>query len=211
MAKGKAQNLRNEEDSVSQDRREWGADESRHLAPRIAWWRILSDSLEEIIAASLLGIIAIAMGLQVVMRTLFDAPLGWPEELAQFLFVWASLFGAIAAIKRSELIRVEFLLDRLSKLQRRIVEGFVVIAVCAFLAILFWNGWQLASRTSFAATALPVTWAWAYAAIPVFSVFASVRLVQARWFKYDFIRIENLWPREEQKPEELSRIQGSVQ
>lgn len=183
----------------------------RPARPRVTWWAVLSDGLEEILAASLLAIIAGAMGLQVVLRTVFATPLGWPEELAQFLFVWASLFGAIGAIKRSELIRVDFLVSRLPGPWRRIVDGLVLLAICVLLGVLFWKGWHLASRTSFAATALPITWAWAYAAVPVFSLIAGVRLLQARLLRHNFIRIEDMLRRARPEDFDDEAAQGSTQ
>jgi len=187
------------------------SDAKQPARPQASWWAILSDGLEEIIAAGLLAIIAAAMALQVVLRTIFAAPLGWPEELAQFLFVWASLFGAIGAIKRSELIRVEYLVSKLTGPQQRIVDGLVVIGICALLAVLFWKGWTLASRTSFAAAALPITWAWAYAAIPVFCVIGGVRLLQVRLLRHKFIRIEDMLHRAQPHDRSNGPAQGSVQ
>lgn len=187
------------------------SDDKQSARPQTSWWTVLSDGLEEIIAACLLAVIAGAMALQVVLRTLFAAPLGWPEELAQFLFVWASLFGAIGAIKRSELIRVEFLVSRLTGPWQRIVDGLVVICICALLAVLFWKGWTLASRTSFAAAALPITWAWAYAAIPVFSLIAGIRLLQVRLLRHDFIRIEDMLRRAEPQDLDNKPVQGFVE
>ncbi|WP_142847178.1 TRAP transporter small permease [Telmatospirillum sp. J64-1] len=153
-------------------------------------WVVLSDNLEEILAAGLLLIVGCSMGLQIILRTLFSMPLGWPEELAQFLFIWASFFGAIGAIKRMELIRVEYFFARLPGSLQVLVRLLILIAICAFLALLGWKGWQLANRTSFAATALPITWAWAYSAIPAFSAIAALRLLQAGLFGYRFSRIE---------------------
>ena len=66
--------------------------------PRLA--RVLADNFEELAAAALLGVIGGTMALQVCLRSFFGAPLSWPEELSQFLFVWTSILGAVGAGKR---------------------------------------------------------------------------------------------------------------
>lgn len=152
--------------------------------------RICADNLEEFVAAVLLAIIGISMAVQVLLRTLFDAPLGWPEELSQFLFVWASTLGAIGAIKRRGLIRLEFFVDLMPRPLQRLVGWIVLAGTIAVLALLFWYGWSLAERTSFTATALPITWAWAYAAAPAFTALAILRLVQLNILGYRFSFVE---------------------
>jgi TRAP-type C4-dicarboxylate transport system permease small subunit len=150
------------------------------VAPRVSWPRVLVDSAEELLAAGLLAAIGGTTVLQVFLRNTLGTPLEWPEELAQFLMVWASTLGAAGAIKRVALIRVDFLLERFPSRFRDLVEWIIWGAVCGLLAILGWSGWQLASRTSTVATTLPITWAWAYAAAPVLAVVAIARLAQLR-------------------------------
>ncbi len=156
----------------------------------VSWPRVLIDSFEELVAAALLAVIGCATVLQVFLRTVFGAPLEWPEELSQFLMVWASALGAIGAIKRVALVRVDYVLERLSPTWRRLADLIILGAVCGTLAILGWTGWQLTARTSTVAIALPITWAWAYAAAPVLSVLAIARLLQARLLAYRFAFFE---------------------
>jgi TRAP-type C4-dicarboxylate transport system permease small subunit len=148
------------------------------------------DNWEELLAAGLLLVIGATMVLQVLLRTVFGAPLEWPEELSQFLLVWASALGAIGAIKRAALVRVDYLLERLSPGTRALADWVICVAICGILAILGWMGWELASRTSTVATALPITWAWAYAAAPVLAVLAVVRLLQIQVLSHRFAFFE---------------------
>lgn len=148
------------------------------------------DSWEELLAAGLLAAIGVAMALQVFLRTVFSAPLEWPEELSQFLMVWASVLGAVGAIKRAALVRVDYVLTRLSPAWRALFDWVICVAICGVLAALGWTGWQLASRTSTVASALPITWAWAYAAAPALAVLAIVRLLQAQLLGYRFAFFE---------------------
>ena len=156
----------------------------------VSWSRILMDSWEELLAAGLLAAIGCAMALQVFLRTVFGAPLEWPEELSQFLMVWASALGAVGAIKRAALVRVDYVLVRLSPALRNLVDWVIFGAVCGTLVILGWTGWQLTTRTSTVAAALPITWAWAYAAAPILASLAIARLLQSRLLGYRFAFFE---------------------
>lgn len=155
--------------------------------------RVCADNLEELVAAALLAVIGISMAVQVLLRTLFDAPLGWPEELSQFLFVWASTLGAIGAIKRRGLIRLEFVVDLMPRPLATVAAWIVLAGTILVLGLLFWYGLSLARRTSFTATALPITWAWAYAAAPAFAGLAILRLIQLNLFTYRFSFAEQVF------------------
>jgi TRAP-type C4-dicarboxylate transport system permease small subunit len=108
----------------------------------------------------------------------------------QFLIVWASALGAVGAIKRVALVRVDYLVTRVPRSVCRLFDGIVVVTVCGVLVVLGWAGWQLTQRTSTVATVLPITWAWAYAAAPVLSILGMVRLVQSRVIGYRFALFE---------------------
>lgn len=156
----------------------------------MSWPRVLVDNWEELAAACLLLAIGATMVLQVFLRTVFSAPLEWPEELSQFLLVWASALGAMGAIKRAALVRVDYLRERLAPGARTLMDWVICAAICGLLAVLGWMGWQLASRTATVATALPITWAWAYAAAPIVAALAIVRLFQLQVLHYRFAFFE---------------------
>jgi TRAP-type C4-dicarboxylate transport system permease small subunit len=158
--------------------------------------RIISDNLEELIAAALLSIIGVVMLLQVGLRTVVGAPLSWPEELSQFLFVWASAFGAIGAAKRSGLVRVETVTELLPPVVRTGIKYLILLLTFVLLGVLGSQGWRFASRTSFTAASLPITWAWAYYAAPVFSAIVATRLIQLQLFGYRFLFIEKILKKE---------------
>jgi TRAP-type C4-dicarboxylate transport system permease small subunit len=157
---------------------------------RSAIGRILFDNAEELLAVLLLGLIGGVLALQVLLRTFLSAPLSWPEELSQFFFVWASALGAIGAVKRFGLVRVEAIFERFPVSVRRWLDVVVLASIAFVLAILGWYGWQMASRSTYAAASLPITWWWMYAAAPAFSILAFARLLQAQVFRYRFAFIE---------------------
>jgi TRAP-type transport system small permease protein len=154
--------------------------------------KIVADNLEELVAALLLALIGVAIATQVTMRTAFNAPLSWPEELSQFLFVWASVLGAVGAAKRYGLVRVETVAEKLGPLARRILDVVILLSIGVLLGVLGWQGGQMAERTTYAATTLPLTWAWLYSAAAAFAVLIYARLIQTQLFRYRFTFIESV-------------------
>jgi TRAP-type C4-dicarboxylate transport system permease small subunit len=154
--------------------------------------KVIVDNLEELLAVALLFLIGASMAVQVFMRTVFSAPLSWPEELSQFMFVWASVLGAVGAAKRLGLVRVETLAEKLPAGVRKVLELLILVAVAVLLGVLGWQGWQMAARTTYAATTLPITWWWMYSAAAVFSVLIYARLLQVQLFRYRFTYIETV-------------------
>lgn len=152
--------------------------------------RLLFDNFEELIATLLLVVIGVSMMMQIVSRGILNNPLGWPEMLSQMLLIWASVLGAVGAAKRWALVRMESLLNSLPQQPRRLAEWIGLVAVCVLLVMLAWKGTQLAQRISTVAHPLPVTWAWGYAAAPVFSVLMLVRLFQIHVLSYRFVFVE---------------------
>ena len=160
------------------------------MPPRPRLGKILFDNGEELVAMALLAVIGLSIATQVFMRTLFGAPLSWPEELSQFLFVWASVLGAVGAAKRFGLVRVETIAEKFPKGVGRVVDVVILVLVGGLLGVLGWQGWQMAARTTYAATTLPLTWAWMYSAAAVFAVLMYARLLQAQLFRYRFTFLE---------------------
>lgn len=152
--------------------------------------KIVADNLEELVAVVLLFLIGVAIAAQVFMRSVFSAPMSWPEELSQFLFVWASILGAVGAAKRVGLVRVESVVEKFPPALRRLVDSLVLLLAGLLLGVLGWQGWQMAAKTTYAATTLPITWAWMYSAATVFAVLMVARLLQVQVFRYRFTFVE---------------------
>ena len=63
-------------------------------------------SIEAYIAAFLLCVLAILLGLQVFFRFGLNKSITWSEEMARYVFVWTIYFGCILAAKEDKHIRV---------------------------------------------------------------------------------------------------------
>ena len=70
---------------------------------------------------------------QVILRYVFLAPLSWIEELARYLLVWISCFGAAYGVRKGEHISVKFL----NKMFKGYVKSALTIMIHALVIIFF--------------------------------------------------------------------------
>jgi TRAP-type C4-dicarboxylate transport system permease small subunit len=126
------------------------------------------DGVVRWIVIGFMLVMTLAVSLQIVFRYVFNAPLGWSEEVARFSFVWVSFFGASALMRVREHIGVNVFVDRFPP-RLRAVSLFLadlVALVCIYFFVvggisLTTNEWrQLAP-----ATEIPM--GWVYLAIPI--------------------------------------------
>lgn len=68
-----------------------------------------------LLIAVCLAVMSILVFLNVVLRYGFNSGITWSEEMARFLFIWLTFFGAIAALKDNEHLGMDTLLKKLPK------------------------------------------------------------------------------------------------
>ncbi|WP_137921175.1 TRAP transporter small permease subunit [Hydrogenophaga sp. 2FB] len=85
----------------------------------------------EAVAAALLAIIFVAFILQIVLRYVFNWPVGWTTEVSLIAWLWLVLWGAAFVLKDHEEIRIDFLTANVGK-RARIGLG-IVAAVCVIV------------------------------------------------------------------------------
>jgi C4-dicarboxylate transporter DctM subunit len=85
--------------------------------------------------ALLVAALALAVGLQVLGRHLFHAPLPWTEEIARLLLVWLMCVGGIRALQQAEHPRVTVLLRRLAPERQAAVERGLQLVLLGFFAV----------------------------------------------------------------------------
>ena len=129
--------------------------------------------------ALLVAALAAAVGLQVVGRHLFHAPLPWTEEIARLLLVWLMCIGGIRALEHAEHPRVNVLVRRLAPARRAAVERGLQLVLLGFFACLVVPAWRL--TVSSAGERLPasgLSGAWMSLVLPIALVAMCVVLVQ---------------------------------
>src|SRR5918998_1229426 len=83
----------------------------------------------EAVAAILLAAIFIAFILQIVLRYVFNWPVGWTTELSLAAWLWLVLWGAAFVLKDDEEIRIDLLAERGSRRARRIIGAIGAISL----------------------------------------------------------------------------------
>jgi TRAP-type C4-dicarboxylate transport system permease small subunit len=83
------------------------------------------------VAAALLAIIFVAFILQIVLRYVFNWPVGWTTEVSLLAWLWLVLWGAAFVLKDREEIRMDFLVASVGR-RARIGMG-IVGAVCVIV------------------------------------------------------------------------------
>ncbi|CAG0949733.1 Sialic acid TRAP transporter permease protein SiaT [Burkholderiales bacterium] len=83
---------------------------------------------------------------QVVFRYFLGDPLVWSDELARYLFVWASFLGWIVAARRRSHLRIDTATRRLPPRGEAAFRLVGAIAGAAFAALLAFYGWRIMQR-----------------------------------------------------------------
>lgn len=139
------------------------------------------DNIELYLGAICSGAMVIILFLQVVSRYVFNNAFSWAEEVAIILFILSTYFGATAAIRTKQHLRLEFLTDKLSEKGKLIME-IVGNFIFALFNLIILNGivpivFRLRENdTRYAVTQLP-KWIM-YAVLPVLFILMVYRLAQ---------------------------------
>ena len=138
---------------------------------------VIRRGLEYLCAGLLIVIVAIIFT-NVVGRYFFRAPLRWSDEVAQFLFLWLSYLGALAALMSGRHYSVPNLIDMLPVKGRLAAKTLSDLIVLAMLAVLFWYGVKLVDLLHYQRSPtidLPIYYV--YAALPLSSFLMFITVV----------------------------------
>ncbi|MBW1848599.1 MAG: TRAP transporter small permease [Deltaproteobacteria bacterium] len=107
----------------------------------------LSRSLNHWIEYLLFGLgfsMAIIVAVQVFFRYVLNHSLFWSEELARFLLVWLTFFGASVAYYRKANPGVDFLYSRMSPSIRKVSTVLIHLASIILFCVMIFYGCQFA-------------------------------------------------------------------
>ncbi len=110
--------------------------------------------------------------LGVFFRYVMQSPFMWTEEAARYLLVWLGFTAISMALRQNRHIRVD-VMAAIAPPPVQLVIGYVVdVLVALFFMVLLWQGWLMTKNNIMAASTLPVSMTWIYAALPVAAVLA---------------------------------------
>lgn len=98
------------------------------------------DGVVKWIIIVLMLFIPAVMVLQVIIRYIFNYPLPWPEEAVRFAFVWLVFMTACAALRRGEVVALDYILVRLNRKVALCLTVLGSVLMMAFLMVAFYSG-----------------------------------------------------------------------
>jgi TRAP-type transport system small permease protein len=104
------------------------------------------DSVFEAMTTFLLASLVVLTMLQVVGRYGLETTFIWTEELARLALIYLTFIGSIVALRRSQLLRLDFLVDALPPSMRRWIGVAVDILSIVVLGVVVWQGIPLLWR-----------------------------------------------------------------
>ncbi|MFA6508635.1 MAG: TRAP transporter small permease [Treponemataceae bacterium] len=142
--------------------------------------KILNE-FELYIGAVISGAMFLVLLGQVISRYVFNSAFSWSEELALILFIWSIYFGATAAIRRHQHLRLEIVLDKVSPKLKLIFIIFGNFCFALFNCIILIGVMPIVQRLFASGTATAVLeipkW-FNYSILPTIFVLMIVRLIQ---------------------------------
>src|SRR5688572_17601352 len=141
----------------------------RYEAAARLWDRAV-DALA-IVAAVLIGVMALTITYDVVMRYALNAPTSWSNDLSEYTLVWATFLAGPWLARTSGHVRIDLFTSVLTGAAQARLLGIAALASAAVCAV---GAWQSAAETwDVFQRGLSVAKAWSvpqwlpYAAMPV--------------------------------------------
>lgn len=130
------------------------------------------DKIVQWLCIIILGIMTVLVTYQVVTRYFFNKPSGWSEITAQYLFVWAVMFGSALVFGERGHLEITTVKGKLPPTPYMIVEILTNILLVAFAVfVLAYGGNQIAmSQMKVVDASLQIPMGWIYYSIPVHGV-----------------------------------------
>jgi TRAP-type C4-dicarboxylate transport system permease small subunit len=123
-----------------------------------------------------IGLMTAIVIVGVVFRYFFMNPIGWTEEAARYLMIWAASLAVSMGIMKGEHVGLNFLVDVLPPPIRRLAAIAVNLAILYFLWVLTERGyWMAINGRNQVSSLLGVSMIWSLAAIPAAGLLAMLQ------------------------------------
>lgn len=128
------------------------------------------------VAAALLAVIFVAFILQIVLRYVFDWPVGWTAEISLVAWLWFVLWGAAFVLKDEEEIRIDLLDTTFGPRVRRIARAIGSIAIVVLFGMALPATWDYVTFMKVESTSyLKIRFDWLFSIYIAFAVAVIVR------------------------------------
>lgn len=92
-----------------------------------------------------LGILLMGLMLfyEVVCRYFFRSPTIWAQEMSIYLFMWTMLAGGAYTLQQGKHVRIDLIIEHLSKRTQQILEMITSVAGMLFCAVITWQAYEM--------------------------------------------------------------------
>ena len=145
-------------------------------------WGRASVRLLEIVIVACLGLMALLVFGNVVLRYAFDSGIAVSEELSRLLFVWLIFLGAILASVQHAHIGFDALMHRLPVAGRKLavlLTGALMLWACGMFLVGGWKQTQINLGNVY--PVLGISYGWLYGVALVFGVGTAIAVVANLW------------------------------
>lgn len=134
----------------------------------------INDTVMKIVKVVLIlfgTVMTILVIMNVILRKVFNSGLSWSEEASRFLFIWVAFLCSILANNAAlhgEHMRMDFIVEKLTGVPRKLVEVVALLIVLVILGTLFIGGVEVVQQTwPFLTSALEIPRGAVYLCAPI--------------------------------------------
>lgn len=143
-----------------------------------AFFRIIKWA-ERWLLVTLMIFLTIICSMQVFWRLVLNDPLAWSEEVARYLFVWLTFFGAATAVGTWGHFQVDFLTTKLSPKAAYAFRLLAYLTILVFALVMLGPGWTLLAKvTRQLSPAMRISMSVPYSALPISGALMLLHLVE---------------------------------
>ncbi|MCP8615263.1 TRAP transporter small permease [Salirhabdus salicampi] len=142
---------------------------------------IISGKIEHSLIALGLITMSVIIFINVISRHFFDTSVMWAEETSRYINVWITFIGLSACLRFNEHIKIDILLNKISKSVKFFVNRLVLLIGLVSSIYLVYLGWAiteklLKSGNVSVTTGIPI---WLlYLAVPVGFILMTISYIQ---------------------------------
>ena len=129
-------------------------------------------------------VIALATAVGILARYAMNSPLFWTDELSRYALVWLTFLGGAQLVGQSDgHVRVDFFVDRMGLVGRRVAEAIATMIEVAMVLLATAGGFiwiQASSRATSSAAGIPMQLV--YVVIPLSGI-AALAFILHRSFR----------------------------
>ena len=132
---------------------------------------------EEAVVALCICAITLLIFTSAIMRTI-NHPINWAQDFSLLLFAWLVFLGADVALRRSEFLRVDILMNRLPEKLQAFLWYLWYVAAILFFCILLRYGVPLAlANVKRPFGSMAISYSWATISVPIGSALMIITII----------------------------------